>query len=93
MLQAPAPLTARGVFKALHAVAAEKGAGAANRRKQIILRLLRSCRRGPGPRAPPGPPCEREASSQLIIPARARVMAQHGARARAHGCSSIRVPH
>jgi hypothetical protein len=63
MLQAPAPLTVRGVFKALHSVAAEKGAGAANRRKQIILRLLRSCRRGPSSPALPGPPCERKASS------------------------------
>lgn len=47
MLAAPAPLTVRGVFKALHAVAAEEGKGAAGRRKATILRLLRSCRCGP----------------------------------------------
>ena len=46
MLAAPAPLTVRGVFKALHAVSAEEGKGAAGRRKATILRLLRSCRCG-----------------------------------------------
>lgn len=44
MLIQPAPLTVRGVFKSLHNVAKQKGAGATARRRQSILHLLRSCR-------------------------------------------------
>ncbi len=44
MLVQPAPLSVRGVFASLHRMAAQKGAGAAKRRTQTILALLRSCR-------------------------------------------------
>ena len=44
MLIQPAALTVRGVYKSLHSMAEQKGAGATARRKQIILHLLRSCR-------------------------------------------------
>jgi hypothetical protein len=44
MLVRPAPLTVRGVFAALHSMAAQKGAGATKRRTSTILQLLRSCR-------------------------------------------------
>lgn len=44
MLIQPAALTVRGVYKSLHSMAEQKGAGATARRKQTILHLLRSCR-------------------------------------------------
>lgn len=44
MLVQPAALSVRGVFGSLHTMAAQKGAGAAKRRTQTILALLRSCR-------------------------------------------------
>ena len=53
MLVQPAPLSVRGVFASLHRMAAQKGAGAAKRRTQTILALLRSCR---SPLSPPGLP-------------------------------------
>lgn len=44
MLIQPAALKVRGVFKSLHSMAQQKGAGATARRRQTILHLLRSCR-------------------------------------------------
>ena len=44
MLIQPAALTVRGVYKSLHSMAEQKGAGATARRKQTVLHLLRSCR-------------------------------------------------
>ena len=46
MLMRPAPLTVRGVFAALHSMAAQKGQGATKRRTSTVLSLLRSCRCG-----------------------------------------------
>ena len=43
-LAPPAPLTIRGVLASLRGMAAERGRGAAARRKQAVLGLLRAAR-------------------------------------------------
>ena len=44
MLHKPMPLTVPRVYKTLRQIAMEKGSGAAGRRQQAVLAMLRCCR-------------------------------------------------